>query len=39
MLFRSPHSMLLEIVTDDGVGTVVYPERSTSALHTKGHDL
>ncbi|MGK2349364.1 acetylglutamate kinase [Actinomyces sp. W5033] len=36
---RQPHSMLLEIVTDDGVGTVVYPERSTSALHTKGHDL
>ena len=23
---RQPHSMLLEIVTDDGVGTVVYPD-------------
>ncbi|QPL06310.1 MULTISPECIES: acetylglutamate kinase [Actinomyces] len=28
---RRPHSMLLEIVTDDGVGTVIYPEHSTSA--------
>ncbi|MCL3778605.1 MULTISPECIES: acetylglutamate kinase [unclassified Actinomyces] len=33
---RQPHSMLLEIVTDDGVGTVVYPEHSTSARHPEG---
>lgn len=32
---RSPHSMLLEIVTNDGVGTVVYPEH-TSQSRTKG---
>ena len=32
---REPHSMLLEIVTDDGVGTVVYPEH-TSQSRTKG---
>ena len=32
---RQPHSMLLEIVTDAGVGTVVYPEH-TSQSRTKG---
>lgn len=32
---RQPHSMLLEIVTDDGVGTVVYPEHS-AVSRTKG---
>lgn len=32
---RQPHSMLLEIVTDDGVGTVVTPEHS-SVSRTKG---
>ncbi len=32
---RQPHSMLLEIVTDDGVGTVVHPE-VTGCSRTKG---
>lgn len=32
---RQPHSMLLEIVTDDGVGTVVCPEHS-AVSRTKG---
>ena len=30
-----PHAMLLEIVTDDGVGTVIYPEH-TNRSRTKG---
>ena len=32
---RRPHSILLEIVTDDGVGTVVHPEH-TGQSRTKG---
>ena len=30
-----PHAMLLEIVTDDGVGTVIYPEH-TKCSRTRG---
>lgn len=32
---RQPHSMLLEIVTDDGVGTVIHPEHAGQS-RTKG---